>query len=195
MRSIDIDETQVPWTASFGHTLLRAVLGFILIGHGLERFIHLQEFQRDLVALAISDPEIVALCLLGAQGLAGFCLVIGRWARFSAFIGLCEAFAVVSVIAQQNRIVEKLGTIESAVLFGTAAFFFITSGAGQFSADSLLRKRARIKAIRDDEIWQRPPYVSPDESGVYDEQSDEDDYESPVVIDGRRGGRLRYSRG
>ena len=198
MRTIDIDETPQPWTASFGHALLRTVLGLILVAHGVERFAHMQAFEAELNALALGDPQILAICILGTEVLAGVGLVLGRWTRMAAFVAFSEAFTIVTILIQHDRALEALATIESAVLFGATSIYFMASGSGQFSTDTLLRKRARLKAIRDDEIWQRPPYVETtrDESGVYDEEA-EVSYSTPggaVVMDARRRG-LRYQSG
>jgi uncharacterized membrane protein YphA (DoxX/SURF4 family) len=196
MRSIDIDETPPRWNATLGHTLLRGVFGCIVIGHCVDRFLHLRTFRDGLVAFDIPEPEIVAVCLLGVELLAGLGLVLGRWTRFSAFIALCEAFAVVSVIVQQNRLLTTPATLETAVLGASVAIYFIAVGSGGCSADALLRRRARLKAIRDDEIWQRPPYVAPEESGVYDDAGELYDSTQGVVLDTRaRGLRFHSSRG
>lgn len=184
MRSIDIDETPQPWAATFGQTLLRAVVGFVVAGHGVEKLLHLRAFQGELIQLDIPNPEAVAIAILAAQLLAGFGLVIGRWTRFSAFVALCDASAVIAVVAQQHRMLEMTAAVESAVLLGVTAFYFLVAGSGQFSADTVLRKRARLKALRDDEIWQRPPYVAPAESAMYDDSSDSyDDGPRAVLVD------------
>ena len=193
--SIDIDEAPQPWMATLGHTLLRNVLGFILVGHAVERFLHLRAFQGELIALALPDPEITAIGILGAEFLAGLGLVFGRWTRLSAFVAFCEAFAVITLIVQHNRMLESVAALESAVLLGSVAFYFMAAGSGVFSADTLLRTRARLKALRDDEIWQRPPYITSERSGVYEG----DDFDTPrasvVVDDRRRGLRFHSSRG
>ena len=176
MRSIDIDETSQPWSATFGQTLLRAVVGFVVAGHGVEKLQHLHGFQGELMQLGVPNPEVVAIVLLGAELSAGFGLVIGRWTRFSAFIALCDAAATVAVFAQQQRTLDMTLSLESGVLLGAVAFYFLVVGSGQFSADTALRKRARLKALRDDEIWQRPPYVA-EHGGMYDDSSDS--YDGP----------------
>jgi uncharacterized membrane protein YphA (DoxX/SURF4 family) len=192
MRSIDIDETPQPWTATFGQTLLRAVVGFVVAGHGLEKLIHLRAFQGELIQLEIPNPEAVAIAVLAAQLLAGFGLVVGRWTRFAAFVALCDAIAVITVMAQQHRMLQMTPALESAVLLGVIAFYFLVAGSGVFSADTVLRKRARLKALREDEIWQRPPYVVPQEAIMYDDSSDPHDEPDAVLMDGRHD-RRRWS--
>jgi uncharacterized membrane protein YphA (DoxX/SURF4 family) len=194
MRSIDIDETPQPWSATFGQTFLRAVVGFVVAGHGAEKLLHLRAFQGELIQLGIPNPEIVAIAVLGAELLAGFGLVIGRWTRVSATIAICDAAAAIIVFAQQQRTLELTLPLESAVLLGAAAFYFVVAGSGLFSADMALRKRARLKALRDDEIWQRPPYVAQDAGGMYDDASDSYDESRPTVLGGHDARRRAFLR-
>jgi hypothetical protein len=102
----------------------------------------------------------VAFVVLAIELLAGFGLLIGRLTRVSAFAVLCDALAVIVMITMQHRGLEMLQALESAALLGAASFYFLTAGSGVFSADTALRRRAQLKALRDDEIWQRPPYVA-----------------------------------
>jgi uncharacterized membrane protein YphA (DoxX/SURF4 family) len=159
----------VPFTAAtLGQTLLRVVVGVIAGAHGVDRLLHLRAFQGELIQLGVPSPEAVAMVVVGLELVAGLLLLVGRAARFAAFLLLCDALAVIAAIIVQGRARELLPALESLTLMAAAAFYFMTAGSGAFSADSALRKRAELKAIRDDEIWQRPPYVAPAGGGSYD---------------------------
>jgi putative oxidoreductase len=172
---IDIDDgVAPPRAATVGQTLLRAVVGMIVAGHGVEKLIHLRTFQGELIQVGIPSPEIVAFVVLAVELLAGFGLVIGRLTRVCAFFVLCDALAMIAMIGMQHRALELLTTLEASALMAAASFYFLTSGSGVFSADTALRRRARLKALREDEIWQRPPYVAQEtfvgpDGVIYDE--------------------------
>jgi uncharacterized membrane protein YphA (DoxX/SURF4 family) len=159
MRRIEIDETVQPASVKVGQTLLRAVVGIIVAGHGAEKLLHVRAFQAELIQLAVPNPEHVATAVLAIELLAGFGLVIGRWTRVAAFAVLCDAGAMLAMIVLQHRELEMLPTLELAALLMAAACYFLSVGGGAFSADTGLRRRARLKALREDEIWQHHPYV------------------------------------
>jgi putative oxidoreductase len=159
MSRIEIDEVVQPRAATVGQTLLRAVVGMVVAGHGVEKLIHLRSFQGELIQVGVPNPEVVAAIVAGVELLAGLCLVFGRWTRTSAFAVLCDAVAVIVMIGMQHRARELLPVLESAALLLSASVYFLSAGSGVFSADTALRRRARLKALREDEIWQQYPYV------------------------------------
>jgi len=160
MRRIDIDEPDVSVAATVGQTLLRAVVGMIIAAHGVDKLLHLRAYQGELIQQSIPNAEIVAQVVVGLEIAAGMALLIGRLTRTAAFVVLCDAIAVFAMIAAQNRAREMIITLESTTLLAAAAFYFLSAGSGVFSADYGLRRRAYLKALRDDEIWTRHPYVA-----------------------------------
>ena len=168
MRRIDIDEPDVPVAATVGQTLLRAVVGMIVAAHGVDKLLHLRAYQGELIQLGIPNAETIAQVVIGLEIAAGTALLIGRLTRTAAFLVLCDAIAVFSMIAWQNRARELITTLEAATLMAAAAFYFLSAGSGVFSADSALRRRAQLKALRDDEIWSRYPYVDSPDGTLYE---------------------------
>jgi putative oxidoreductase len=163
MRRIDIDEADPPVMTTVGQTLLRVVIGALVVAHGADKLLHLAGFQAELAQLALPNPEIIAPTVAGVEIAAGLALVVGRLTRFASFLVLCDALAMAAVLVIQHRFQEQRVALEILTLLAAVAFYFLSAGSGVFSADSALRKRARLKALREDEIWQRPPYVAPPE--------------------------------
>jgi uncharacterized membrane protein YphA (DoxX/SURF4 family) len=159
MRRIEIDETEQSAAVTVGQTLLRVVVGVIVAGHGVEKLLFPRAFQGELIQLAVPNPQNVASAVLAIELLAGFGLVIGRWTRVAAFAALCDAAGVIAMISLQHRELEMLIALQLAALLMAAACYFLGAGGGVFSADTGLRRRARLKALREDEIWQQHPYV------------------------------------
>jgi hypothetical protein len=54
MKRIDIDEAVQPRAATVGQTFLRAVVGVVMAGHGVEKLIHLRTFQGELIQVGVS---------------------------------------------------------------------------------------------------------------------------------------------
>lgn len=145
---------------TFGQTLLRVVVGFVLVAHGAQKAIDLGAFQAALAVLRVPEPALIAPLAAGAELLGGIGLIFGLWSRLAAMVVLVATGLTVAMLAARQGLLDAPEAIELPVVLLAAALLFLLGGAGPVSADAVLRKRARRRAIERDEIWSRPPYVS-----------------------------------
>jgi putative oxidoreductase len=162
---IDIDEPLQPTATAVGHTFLRVVVGLVSVLRGWDTLMHLGAFQDQLLRLALPHAELMALLALALELVVGAFLIVGRMTRFVAFALLCDALAAAGLL-QLTQPWLTPPQLESLALLASVAMYFVAAGGGRFSLDRLLHARARDRAIAEDDIWQRPPYVSGDASEV-----------------------------
>lgn len=163
MTRIEIDEFKPRATVVLGQTLLRVAVGFVLVAHGAQKAIDLPAFQAQLTQLSLPAPEILAPLAAGAELLGGVGLILGLLSRLAAFAAIAATGLTVFMLAAQQRLIASIEAIEAIELPGillAAALMFLLAGGGSISADALMRRRARRRAIERDEIWSKPPYVN-----------------------------------
>jgi putative oxidoreductase len=159
MASIEIDESPPAKSITFGQTLLRSVVGLILVAHGAQKFMQVGSFADALVErFGNMDAQGLAYTVAGIELAAGVGLVLGWFTRLSAFV-LVAASALAFVMAYVGFGGTAQDSYELALVLATAGSLFVIAGGGPLSMDTALRERRRRKAIQNDEIWSRPPYV------------------------------------
>lgn len=162
MARIEIPEDSVqPARVTFGQTLLRVVLGLILVQHGAERLLSIEAFQDELaLRFAMLEPGNVAHALLAMEVIGGVFLIFGWFGRIGALALLCSAAASIWVeVVHQGGFVTPQG-FELPALLASGALFYLLAGPGPVSLDTALRARARRRAIENDDIWLSHPYVA-----------------------------------
>jgi uncharacterized membrane protein YphA (DoxX/SURF4 family) len=159
MRRIEIDEHAPSAATTVGVTLLRVLVAVVVLVRAAAKLLELHALEASLRDLGVVSPGLIALWGVGLEFAVGVSLVFGRFTRTVAFALLCDALAAAALVyARADWLHEQLELQVIALLFG-AAWFFLLIGAGRFSLDHWLRRRARLKAISRDAIWSRPPYV------------------------------------
>jgi putative oxidoreductase len=156
---IDIDEPLQPTGAAIGHLFLRVVVGLVAAVRGLDKLMQLGAFQDQLTQQAVPNAELTAAIVLAVELVIGFFLILGRMTRFVAFALLCDALAAAALLKLTQPWL-TLPQLESLALLASVSLYFVGAGGGRFSLDRVLRIRARDRAIAEDEIWLRPPYVT-----------------------------------
>ena len=162
MRRIEIPEDAVqPARVTVGQTILRIVLGLILVSHGAERLLAIEAFQDELaLRFAMLEPGNVAHALLALEVLGGVFLILGWFSRIGALALLCSAAGSIWLeVLRQGGFMDPRG-FELPALLASGAFYYLLAGPGPASLDVALRERARRKAIENDDIWLQHPYVS-----------------------------------
>jgi putative oxidoreductase len=178
MARIEIPEDSVqPARVTLGQTLLRIVLGLILVLHGTERLLAIEAFQDELaLRFAMLEPGNVAHALLAMEVIGGVFLIFGWFSRIGALALLCSAGASIWLeVLRQGGFASPHG-FELPALLASAGIFYLLAGPGPASLDAALRQRARRKAIENDDIWLRHPYVEEHDSYVRRYDDDELDY-------------------
>jgi uncharacterized membrane protein YphA (DoxX/SURF4 family) len=165
MASIEIDESSPPRSIAFAQTLLRGVLGLILIAHGAQKLMQLGAFSAALVArFGVADADALALAyaVVGIELAAGVGLIVGWFTRFSAFVLVCSsALGFAMEYLRVGDVLAGQPGFELALVLASTGILFMFAGGGPLSLDTALRERRRRKAIERDAIWSQPPYVLP----------------------------------
>jgi putative oxidoreductase len=161
MATIEIDESTQPRSVTLAQALLRSVVGGILIAHGAQKLAAIAAFSDTLVQrFGVMEAEALAYAVAGIELAAGAGLVLGWFTRFSGFVLVCaSALAFTLEYLQAGNVhAVQTGLELGLVLVGIGTLFMIVGG-GPLSLDTSLRERRRLKAIENDAIWSRPPYV------------------------------------
>jgi putative oxidoreductase len=167
-RSEFFEEPQ-PVSTTMGQTLLRVVVGVVLAAHGWQKMMDFGAWQEQVASLGIPFPEIAAPLALAAELLGGLGLIFGLLTRLAAFGVFCNMAVAIATVHLHKGLFAENGGFEFPLVLAAAAVFFIAAGPGPISLEAFMRKRARHRAIQQDETWSRPPYQPLPEEGVYDD--------------------------
>jgi uncharacterized membrane protein YphA (DoxX/SURF4 family) len=186
MRRIELPEDYAqPARVTVGQTLLRVVLGGLLIYHASQRMMGFDALADELaMRFALLEPADIARLVIGFEIVAGIGLILGWFTRLSALVLLCSiALSVTLAVLRQDcgwatAPLERFQMFELPAVQLCAALFFLLAGPGPASVWEWSRARARRKAIQNDETWSRHPYV-PSERPSYEhsyERSYDEEY-------------------
>ncbi|QKF81012.1 DoxX family protein [Halarcobacter ebronensis] len=121
-----------------GKLLLRFMLGFLMLFHGLFKFQNGIEGIRRLVANS-GFPEFVAYGVYVGEIIVPILLILGLYTRISSFIYAITMFFAI-YLAHSSSIFElnsKTGgvVVETPLLFLLGAVVLMFIGAGKYSVD------------------------------------------------------------
>ncbi|MCC7342464.1 MAG: DoxX family protein [Bryobacterales bacterium] len=121
--------------ADLGFLAMRLVAGLgIAFGHGILKLPPSEGFVKGVVGMGM--PAFMAWGATFAELGGGILLVLGLFTRpAAALILFTMCVALFGVHAAQPFARQEL-----ALLYGVIALFFVLSGAGRFSIDSMIRK-------------------------------------------------------
>lgn len=160
MPRIEIDEYVPTRTVAMGLTLLRAVTGALLVMHGIFRLLQVDvPGEAWIQHFDGVDTDMLTRVVAGLELAAGAGLVFGWFTRLCALVLICRSAIALATHYQSIGMSGAPGEFELPLVLFSSAILFCCTGGGPLSLDSLLRERARRKAIEDDSIWLRPPYV------------------------------------
>lgn len=159
MTRIDIDEPELRVGAALGLALLRATLGVLVLGHGVQRLFAYPTWQGELARLGVPYAELVALAAIAAELFAAIALVFGWLTRFAAFLTFATTALALVALHLRHGLLEYPELAELPALMLAASFLLLWMRPGIFSVDHWLRRRARRRAIQRDQLWLQPPYV------------------------------------
>jgi putative oxidoreductase len=160
MRRIQIEEPQAAHV-TVAQTLLRVILGAVMLAHGWLKVLHYEDWQRQVTGLGFPSPDLLAALALAGELLGGLGLIFGLLTRVAAVGVLSMRVAAIVTVHLKHGLLSQNGGFEYPLLLAVVAMYFLIVGPGPFSLDSVLRRRARRRAIERDPIWQHPPYSTP----------------------------------
>ena len=125
--------------ANVGLLILRVFIGAALLTHGWGKmFGGLEGFTQGVAGMGIPFPQVLAFLAAFAESFGAILLAIGLLARPAAF--LIVATMAVAVFAAHKG--QPFSAQEAAWLYLVPALLFLLKGAGQWSLDALLAKKA-----------------------------------------------------
>lgn len=138
---------------------MRIVLGGIVLAHALADLIGGGGgAYAAMLQLGVVSPGLASALLGVLRLLFGAMLITGLLTRTAAF---CVALGAAGALALAAFGVHPSATPAlHALVLASAALLFVV-GADPLTADHALAERARRRAIEQDPIWTRPPYVEP----------------------------------
>lgn len=157
---IELEDTPQAGLVSLTQATLRCALGGIVLLHGLEKLHDPNLYASQLERAGLLEAGTVASVVLWLELAVGVGLILGRFTRSAAFIGLFDLAGGVALRAALGPLRLAPAEIEAGALAFCASCLFIVVGSGPYGLDYILRRRARMRAIAKDEIWSRPPYVT-----------------------------------
>lgn len=144
----------------FSQTLLRVVIGGLLIMHGIFRLLQLDVPGEDWIQHFDGlDVHMLTRAVAALEIAAGAGLAWGFMTRLCALVLICRSAIALATHYQSFGMKGAPGELELPLVLLSAAILFCATGGGAFSLDSALRARRQRKAIEDDSIWLRPPYT------------------------------------
>jgi putative oxidoreductase len=125
--------------SALGWTLVRGVFGLTLaLGHGLSKVRgDMSQFAQGVAALGFPFPVFFAWCASLAELLGGLLVAVGLFTRpAAAFAGFTMAVALFRHRA------DPFGRMELALLYLTVMLAVVLAGAGPWSLDARVRRKA-----------------------------------------------------
>ena len=123
-----------------GLLLFRLFVGLALAwGHGINKLPPSEGFLSGVVEMGFPAPVLFAWAAGIAEFVGGHLIALGLLTRPAALF----AAITMSVAAFIRQAGDPFADIEKALLFLAAAVLLMLTGAGRFSVDAALRRRAR----------------------------------------------------
>lgn len=120
-------------------TILRIVVGVIMVAHGAQKLMNIDGFQSHLAQLGMPMPETFGLLAIAAEFLGGLGLIAGLLTRVAAFGVFCTMAVAIYLVHLPNGLMASNNGFEFPLTLLCAALFFVASGAGPYSVDAWLR--------------------------------------------------------
>ena len=134
-------------------TLLRVVVGVIMIAHGLQKVADPSHIESTVAKLGFPAPTVFAYLAIAAECLGGLGLIAGLLTRLSAFGVAATMLVAVLGVHLKNGLFAANGGFEYPLVLFFTALWFMAAGPGPYSLDAFIR------AFREDRA--SPRYARP----------------------------------
>jgi putative oxidoreductase len=141
------------------YTVLRVIVGIVLIAHGLDKLHDVGAFTSHVQSLGIPLPHLMAGLSLAAELGGGVGLVLGLLTPLCAVAVLVNMLVAIVTVHAGHGLMARTGGAEYPLVLAAAALFFTLRGGGPLSIDGMLGRRwARY---RDEQ------HIKPDDLGPH----------------------------
>ncbi|MET0390543.1 MAG: DoxX family membrane protein [Polyangiales bacterium] len=157
---IELDDTPQPLPASLTQTLIRVVLAAVTALHAAAKYQQPSRFAAELARFQLPEVDKLTTAVIALEVTIAGCLLLGRFTRVASFLLLCDLAGSTCLLFVQGQLLATPVHIEAVALTLACGVFFMVVGSGPLGLDYILRRRARLRAIARDELWNRYPYVA-----------------------------------
>ena len=124
-------------------TVLRVGVGAILVVHGWAKLSDVAGTAQSFAHLAIPAPQLSVYLAIAGEFLGGLGLLVGLLTRVAALGPLCTMLVAILTVHLGHGLLAKNGGYEYPLVLLLVSGFFAFNGAGPWSFDALLEKRAQ----------------------------------------------------
>ena len=129
---------------NIGLLLFRVTLGLALMTHGLPKLLEgpprWEKVGGVMAALGVPGPAVVWGFLAAfAESVGALCLATGAFTTIAAFL-IAVTMSIAAFVAHAN---DPFAKKELAILFLFGAILFLSKGAGRWSMDYAMSRKAR----------------------------------------------------
>lgn len=144
-------------------TLLRVVVGVIMVVHGYQKLMDLETWQGNLANMGMPLPALFGLLAVAAEFLGGLGLIAGLLTRIAAFGVFCTMTVAIYLVHLPHGFLQSNNGFEYPLALASAALFFIANGAGPISVDAWLGRfmRERRAPAAPPPTYERPVVTPP----------------------------------
>jgi putative oxidoreductase len=160
------------------YTLLRLVVGVIMVAHGAQKVTRVAAFEDTVADLGFPLPEVFARLAIAGELLGGAGLLVGLLTPIAAFGVLAVMVSAILTVHLDHGLFAERGGFEFPLTLACAALMFMLNGAGAFSLDAVIAKNGGVRRVpshvRPTLAPELPVQQSPRPSGVVPSDGDVD---------------------
>jgi putative oxidoreductase len=131
--------TNAAVTGEVFRTILRLVVGVVLMAHGFLKLTDIGAFEESLVSMGFPIPRASAWAAALAEFLGGAGLFFGFWTRLAAIVGSIVMVTAIATVHATNGLLAENGGFEYPLVLLAALLYFLAAGAGRYSMDEAMR--------------------------------------------------------
>ena len=128
-------------------TALRVAAGAILTVHGWAKLSDVAGTSQSFERLAMPAPQLLVYLAIAGELLGGLGLLLGLLTRIAALGPLCTMLVAILTVHVGHGLLAKNGGYEYPLVLLLVSAFFAVNGAGPWSLDALLEKRAERRPL------------------------------------------------
>jgi putative oxidoreductase len=133
-------------------TLLRVVVGVIMVAHGWQKLTALHSTQEAFAGMGIPAPNISAYLAIAGELFGGLGLLVGLLTPVAALGVGCVMVVAIAMVHWSHGLMAQNNGFEYPLTLLVAAVFFVIHGGGPFSLDAYLSRRISTRRDRRDAV-------------------------------------------
>jgi len=122
--------------------VLRVGVGAIFTVHGWAKLSDIAGTTQSFEHLALPAPQFLVYLAIAGELLGGLGLLVGLLTRVAALGPMCTMLVAILTVHLGHGLLAKNGGYEYPLVLLLVSGFFVVTGAGPWSVDALLQKRA-----------------------------------------------------